>query len=98
MAVIITDMDMPKGCADCPMCEHEIDDSGYSWNYWCSVTDKTMDINIHMDSCKNDCPLKSADEMTAEIDNIPFYVDCYDIEYISRAKLSSIIHKYTDKE
>ena len=83
MAVIDTSMDMPKSCYECP--KRNVC-SFARWNGW---IDNKRD---------EDCPLKSADEMMAEIDNMPFYIDGYDIEYISKAKLNNIIHKYCDKE
>lgn len=82
MAVIITDMDMPRSC---PECQFFKNGNGLV----CPLT------------CNNgDCPLKSADEMIAEIETDMSW-DMYDEngnETDLHKRLMSIIHRYTDKE
>ena len=56
MAVIITDMDMPKRCVECPMHENSNDYCKFRHDFSCFVR------------AKNACPLKSADEMIKEIE------------------------------
>ncbi len=85
MAVIITDMDMRKACLD----EEEL---------ICPLYDRCRRKGISVGySLPNNCPLKSTDEMIAEIHDKDLdlrycghnlmVVDCIDI-----------IHKYCDKE
>lgn len=78
MAVIITDMVLPK---DCMCCRFRT-----NLNI-CRVTNKW---------CKaKPCPLKSADEMIAEIDIVYIgYRHAYEVAH----DYKSIIHKYCDKE
>lgn len=86
MAVIITNMDMPKCCGDCPFLK-----SGYGH---CE-----LGIKIAFLSKKaSDCPLKSADEMISEIEDEYFDVYVFAREITTRDGILKIIHKYCDKE
>lgn len=87
MAVIITDMDMPKGCWGCKYMK------AYD-----PETDKCMLLGTKFDdrldlltSRLKDCPLKSADKMIKEIEE-------YNNPLIGKNVVLDIIHKYTDKE
>ena len=90
MGVIIPDIDMPKNCETCKFSSyHDGDDycdlykimHGYAW--------RAKDVKWD-----NDCPLKSTDEMIAEIE------EQYAKFKLKTSPLSifNIIHKYTDKE
>ena len=54
--MIQIDIEMPKSCADCPLCHCKGKDD--PWNYYCSIT--MDDINIEeWDNIRyNTCPLK----------------------------------------
>lgn len=82
MAVIITDMDMPKSCADCRFrscCDYGI-------NGWL------------MNKRDDKCPLKSADEMTKEIKALGTWSRSLGSVTIPYHRVEDIIHKYTYKE
>lgn len=88
MSVIITDMNMPKGCSDCKC----------TYNDWMGETRCCFGAKcIYWDHVPKDCPLKSADEMIKEIED--YANDQYsEGEYIAENTVLDIIHKYTDKE
>ena len=58
MPVIITDMDMPKNCAECPIFYDFME---------CSITTTHADFEQMNSKRLSDCPLKSANEMIKEI-------------------------------
>lgn len=88
MAVIITDMDKPKRCIECPMHENSNDYCKFRHDFSCFVR------------AKNACPLRPADEMIKEIEKLsnanPSYWNTCDV--VDREDVLDIIHKYTDKE
>ena len=65
MAVIITDMNLPNSCADCPICHCKGKDE--PWNYCCFVTMDDINIEEWDEQRYITCPLKSVDGMIAEI-------------------------------
>ena len=97
MAVIITNMNMPRSCADCPMCHPKGKDE--PWNYCCFATMDDINIEEWDKERYITCPLKSTDEMIAEIKEKSF-VD-YDEAYTDNGKclitedgVIEIINKY----
>ena len=95
MAVIIN-MDKPDNCHDCPMCEAS------RLPFWCMALSEKLpfDRNEIYKSIASDCPLKSTDEMIAEIRD---YSNKYTTINVNTKKvvveaLLCIIHKYCDKE
>lgn len=92
MSVIITNMDMPKSCYDC----------------WLKRSCKNAHVNGWLCNRRDDdCPLKSTDEMIAEIGvcKTENEMRIAERDYKSRLWISgifseviSIIHKYCDKE
>ena len=80
MAVIDTSMDMPKSCFEC---EKKSTCNFGLWNGW--IDDKRDD----------DCPLKSTDEMIAEIEQLKVWNDG---ETVIKYGSLTIIQKYCDKE
>lgn len=104
MAVIITDMDMPKAC--CTQIEVI---PGYCTSVFCKLYECCPNKDIYNVNTKpNDCPCKSADEMIKEIENINDWAIRYAPtetkdkrpQIVAKVKkhIISIIHKYTDKE
>lgn len=101
MAVIITDMDMPKSCSECSM----FDDR---WDYpTCFITRKSSGYNFPiLEKRMVFCPLKSTDEMISEIEdyNVRQNFDGrvtmeYMVGVTRGLDLSAdIVHKYCDKE
>lgn len=67
MAVIITNMNMPKSCADCPMCHCKGKDD--PWNYCCFVTMDDINIEEWDEERYITCPLKSTNEILSVIAN-----------------------------
>ena len=89
MAVIITNMDMPKSCYDC----------------WLKRSCKNAHVNGWLCNRRDDdCPLKSTDEMITQIENCSeTYVAGWDGKRSKTAKemkqdILEIIHKYCEKE
>ena len=68
MAVIINNVDMPESCADCPICHCKGKDE--PWNYCCFVTMDDISIDEWDKERNITCPLKSTDEMIAEIEKL----------------------------
>ncbi|MBR4377305.1 MAG: hypothetical protein IKP50_00245 [Bacilli bacterium] len=62
MAVIITNMDMPKSCSDCNLCSCQ-----KIGLFYCDIT--TSYIDIDSEERDADCPLKSTDEIIKEFGN-----------------------------
>ena len=83
MAVIISDMKLPKKCIwDCPLCR---EDGGA-----CQLKDvKTSDLHR-----PSDCPLKSIDEMIAEIYECCIWSRSLGGAAISYYRVEEIINKY----
>ena len=79
-------MDMPKSCYECRFSE-----PAYSGNRCDNMVGHTYG-EILTDRVKN-CPLKSADEMIAEIEET--YINNCDFNYQTAI---DIIHKYCDEE
>ena len=69
MAVIITGMDMPENCANCPLTYLDTGDDAY-WglNEYRCVKDNDL-IDIHDKERLEDCPLKSVDELIELIES-----------------------------
>ena len=82
MAVII-DMDMPSRCDECP----------FVTNSECPIIG--IDVEEEMGSRDINCPLKSTDEMIAEIEQLKVWNDG---ETVIKYGSLTIIHKYCDKE
>lgn len=80
MSVIITGIDMPKSCSECPMCHPKGKDD--PWNYCCFVT--MDDINIEEWDTERyiTCPLQSERTWHCK--------DCKYFEYDSVAKVDGI--------
>ena len=87
MAVIDTSMDIPSECLDCDYVR-KID----STTYKCEKLDKYFMVKTNNDFKLMDCPLKSTDEMIAEIEET--YINNCDFNYQIAI---DIIHKYCDK-
>ena len=52
--ILIKNMEMPKGCYDCPLCDSRSRFDGNEWHCWCVVLQK----EVSDDGGKNeDCPL-----------------------------------------
>ncbi len=99
MAVII-DMDMPKVCWDCSMFKL----GTYRKLHHCNALDRDMyfDNGEAKRFRLKDCPLRSADEMVAEIRGLQCYGDgSYPMNknvYVDGKKVLDIIHKYTKEQ
>ena len=65
MAVIITDMEMPNSCADCPLCHCKGKDD--PWNYSCFATMDDINIEEWDKQRYMTCPLKSVDGLIEKI-------------------------------
>lgn len=84
MAVIITDMDMPKSCGNCRF---------ITARNGCIANEKAQIISFR--EVSDDCPLKSADEMIAEMECV---LDYWDMNNNTAIKgLKQVINKYCDK-
>ena len=83
MAIIITDMDMPKSCDECPI-------SRYQELHDCPIL--RMYSTKHSEKRLDDCPLKSVDDMVVEIGDV--YVG-YRHAYEVKHDIMQIIDKYT---
>ena len=57
MAVIVTDMDMPKNCFDCDLNNYHV----------CFATGDTIEDYLNEDEREPHCPLKSADDVASVI-------------------------------
>lgn len=90
MAVIITDMDMPKSCFDCDLHNY----------HFCDATGTLIEKNRVDGTRAGDCPLKSVDEMIEEIQQK--HVHCFErIDFDTAYGLCcalNIIKKYCDGE
>lgn len=101
MAIIITDMDIPSSCMGCNFCNKgKVTDYGQFGD--CILTNKK--VNLMTWNTDADCPLKSADEMIAEIDKIaytrilttnPFAQG--NPKIVGYDSLMKVIHKYCDE-
>ena len=90
MAVIITDIDMPKSCMDCPLTYLDCgDDAYFGRNEHRCVFDGSC-IEGDRSERQYDCPLKSTDEMIEEIEET--YINNCDFSYPIAI---DIIYKYT---
>ena len=56
MAVKI-DMDMPKGCAYCPICEL-VTYKQCPVFFLCPITEKKVNLDVYKNKRRKDCPLK----------------------------------------
>ena len=95
MAVIISNMDMPKSCDECPI-------SRYQELHDCPIL--RMFTTKHSEKRLDECPLKSADEMIAEIEdyNVRKNFEGCTTEYMLGVARgldlsATIAHKYCDK-
>lgn len=82
MAVII-DMDMPNGCIECPLFADVFNSCPFG----------------HIDDASHrldNCPLKSTDEMIAEIKNIKTIGNTWELAV--KEEVIDILNKYCDKE
>lgn len=86
MAVIITDMDMPSRCDECPLVV----------NSECPLIG--IDVDEEMGSRDMNCPLKSADEMIEKIKALGTWSRSLGNVTIPYHRVENIIHKYTYKE
>ncbi len=84
MAVIITNMDLPRGCFECPLREDHILEGD-----WCAVSEG-CDL-IGEKTRPEYCPLKSIDGLAEAIEQFPFTYG--HASYINRA-----INEYCGKE
>jgi hypothetical protein len=94
MAVIITNMDMPKCCNDCIF-----------WNYYEGHCRKIIpskwkdfDIDEQYEKRADNCPLRSADEMTKEIEKVKTQ-SAFDKAWDGAVEVCcDIIRKYTGED
>ena len=93
MAVIITDMNIPKTCGKCFL-RCKVGDY-HAPVYRCSITGEIIDFSDYISYKQSDCPFKSADEMLNE--TLDVYVG-YRKAYEVKSDIVAIIHKYCDKE
>lgn len=86
MAVIITNMDMPKNCYDCDLHNY----------HECNLTTESIEEDYcwNGDRREKHCPLKSADKMIEEINN-----KIKELDWTQKivGEISDIIHKYCNK-
>ena len=96
MAIILK-IDKPKSCADCILTYAKV----------CPLTNNSVVNDIINNTLSKDCPLRSADEMIAEISvcKTENEMRIAERDYKSRLWISGIfseivgiIHKYCDKE
>jgi hypothetical protein len=92
MAVIISDMNMPKSCKQCPVCMEVRDTFAY-----CMLLGFQLKLS-ELDLKDGYCPLKSTDEIKNElIDkswNIDMYDDDLDFECMYLSDVLKIVDKY----
>ena len=96
MAVIISNIDLPKSCSDCPICHCKGKDK--PWNYCCFAT---MD-DVNIEEWDNDryitCPLKSTEDLKQELFNYLFDNSDIEIGLAEIDGLEAIIDKYCGEE
>lgn len=101
MAVIDTSMKFPS---DCWECENRINETSNDYGSWCECCRTGTKINLLLHEKPSDCPLKSTDEMIAEIEEKihkdPWMNHTRTERDRNEAFLEclDIIHKYCDKE
>ena len=91
MAVILSNIDMPKSCEDCHACEYT------GLLYRCVLLQHEVGDNVSiLHNRANDCPLKSTDEMKADLEKVchTFGLSIVDMKNI----IVEIINEYCDKE
>ena len=98
MAVILTNMNMPKGCWGCKCMRAKDPETNY-----CMLSGTEFDDRLDLLTTRQkDCPLKSADEMRNEIGALRcFGDDNYLINknlYVDGKKVLEIVDKYCYKE
>jgi hypothetical protein len=88
MAVIITNMDMPKSCKECNLTYLDSGDDAYfgSTERRCVIDGSCID---GISERAYDCPLKSTDEIIKEIED-------YKIMQNPTGYILNVIHKYCD--
>lgn len=91
MAVIITDMKFPKRCLDCQLMGRE--------KMYCQLHPrKNLNVIRVVSERPEWCPLKSTDEMIAEIEELEAHEHDFEGYYECQNDVLGIIHKYCDKE
>lgn len=89
MAVIIADMNMPGGCWRCNFMRAKDPETDY-----CVLTGNEFDDRLDLLTTKQkDCPLKSTDEMIAEIE-LQVFTDAYDGQFVGIEDVKQVINKY----
>ena len=98
MSVIITGMDMPENCANCPLTYLDTGDDAY-WglNEYRCVKDNGL-IDIHDKERLDDCPLKSVDGLIDKIEIEICSRNYYTRETDTRDKIIEIIKEYCGME
>lgn len=88
MAVIINNMDMPKGCWTCNFMRAKDPETDY-----CVLSRHDFDDRIDLLTTRQkDCPLKSADEMIAELESEVF-TDAYDGQFVGIEDVKRVINR-----
>lgn len=105
MSVIITGMDMPKRCSDCPICIYSAEEKNYIGycntsddDYYCKALDRFMEYDIvdggvDILGKPKDCPLKSVEWLIKEIKNIDLDKTTNDF-YGMQKKVIEVIKEY----
>ena len=91
MAILINDMDLPETCEDCRFHQY------HSRNeYVCIATPLLYPWNLanYKDGRKDFCPLKSADEMLSNVENVETDGDAWELAL--RDEIIEIIRKYVE--
>ena len=60
MAVILTNMDIPVNCWECDL----------NNGHFCDITSNSIEDFMNVEEREKECPLKSTDEMIAEIEKL----------------------------
>ena len=84
---------MPKSCADCPICHCKGKDE--PWNYSCFATMDDINIDEWDKERYITCPLKSTDEIIAEINQIPL---AFTSAFEMKNDALNIINKYCKEQ
>ena len=66
MATIVTGMEMPESCSECPICHCKGKDD--PWNYYCSATMNDINVQEWDLTRYNNCPLKSVEGLIEKIE------------------------------
>ena len=92
---VIVGIDMPKSCAECPICHPKGKDE--PWNFACFHKMLDIDINKWDEERHIDCPIKSIDGLINKVYQLDFdYGDYYDHTSEIQDKVIATIREYCE--